>query len=443
MIPFANDTYTSSGDSLSVRNNATWLQSVGEASTLELKVGTTHERRERGSTILFDDGGDRAASMQLLQFRDDSRASTANAKLKTSFADKHTVVMGIEIQDACDDAARANFLDAVSQLANIGTGFAIRTRRHAIYAQDEWDISPRWSLYLGARWERVALRSENDLGRRGESARAVFSPIVHTVWRLPGTKQDQVRLGLARTWRLPSGENLIAGRSVANVNAVTTPDTSGNPDLRAELAWGLDAAYEHYLGKQGMVSVSAFVRRIDDVVVTRTMQVDGRWLAMPVNEGSATSRGIEIELKGKLTQLVSGAPALDLRANLARSWSSIAAVPGPHNRIGRQAPLSLNLGVDCGVKAFPLTVGGAFGYVRNGEVRVSAFESGYHADNRNLEAYALWKLHPGANLRLSAANLLRRDDVQESRYTGDGLALRKAVLRPTHGVVRAIMEFKF
>lgn len=443
VLPFANDRYVSAGSSTQLRNNLTWSKTLGDASKLEMKLGSTHSRETQASTISFLGDGGGVTNLQQTRADDDSRGLTASAKLRSTFAKTHTVVSGIEVEDTQADAVRGNLIDSVSQLDAIGTAFDIATRRYAVYAQDEWDVSERWSLYLGLRWEQVALLSKNNLGQRVDNSRAVLSPVVQSVWRLPGTKSDQVRLGIARTWRVPPTNNLIAGRTVSNVNTVTTPDISGNPNLKAELAWGLDLAYEHYFAKDALVTTTAFVRRIEDVLLTKTSLIGGRWVAMPVNQGNAVSRGIEIEVKGKLNQFFDSAPAIDLRANLSRAWSSVDAVPGPDNRIAGQSPLSANLGADYTFKSVPVTGGASFGFVRNGEVRVSPFESAYGSDNRSVEAYVLWKMHRNAMLRLSVANILRQDDIQRTTYVYDSLAVQKRSERPTYAVMRAIVEWKF
>lgn len=440
---FADDSYASTGRSTQLRNKLTWLTTLGPASKLEIKLGSTTSHARSASAVDFTGVDGALAHRQHTASADDVRGASAAAKLKTTYAKVHTVIAGIEVETTRADATRVNLVDAASLLDATGSAFKVDTRRSALYLQDEWDVGERWSLYLGMRWERVALVSENNLGSRVDSSRAVLSPVVQTVWRVPGTKSDQVRLGMARTWRLPPTENLIAGRSVSNDNTVTTPDTSGNPQLRAELAWGLDGAYEHYFSKDAVFTATAFLRRIEDVMLTKTRLNNGRWVAMPVNEGDAVSRGIEIELKGKLDQFSSAAPPIDLRAGLARSWSSVDAVPGPDNRIGRQAPLSLNVGADYALKSLPLTTGATLGFVRNGQVRVSPFETVDGSDSRSFEAYALWKVQRSAMLRLSAANVLRRDDIQATRYVQGTQDVQKRVARPSYAVLRAMLELSF
>ncbi|MCE3605370.1 TonB-dependent receptor [Massilia sp. P8910] len=436
--PYASETYTSHGSALTMRNNLSWLATLGERSKLEAKVGATYGRTEAASGVDFADVHKRQDTA-----RDNhSHGATASAKLRSVYKDKHAVVAGVEFQRDRDEVNRADAIDGRSQLDQAGTGFQVDSRRTALYAQDEWDIAARVALYLGLRWERVMLRSANNLGQQADFGKAMLSPVLQTVWRLPGSKSDQLRLGLARTWRVPSGELLIAGRSLSLVNTVTRPDTGGNPNLRPERALGLDLALEHYLSQDGMVSLGLFSRRIDDVTLTRTVSEDGRWVARPVNSGQAQARGITLDTKFKLPQLLAGVPALDLRASLARTWSSIDAVPGPDNRIGSQAPLSINIGGDYSFTSAPATAGATFAYARNGAVRLSRYETAAESDKRVVEGYLLWKLTSKAQLRLSATNLLHEDDVKRSGYAGESLSQTKTVTAPTCTVLRAMLELK-
>jgi outer membrane receptor protein involved in Fe transport len=289
----------------------------------------------------------------------------------------------------------------------------------------------------------VELHSANNLGQQVDFAKAMASPVLQSVWRLPGTASDQLRLGLARTWRVPASDSLVAGRSVSVVNSVTRPDSGGNPALRPERALGLDLAYEHYLSQDGLVSVGLFARRIDDVTLTRTAREGARWVARPVNSGRALARGITLDTKFKLPQLIAGAPALELRAALARTWSAVDAVPGPDNRIGNQAPLSVNVGADYSFASAPVAAGATFGYVRNGTVRLSAQETASESNKRVLEAYVLWKCTPKVHLRLSGSNLLHEDERKRSSYAGETLWQTRTVTAPTGTVLRAMAELKF
>ncbi|NHZ82329.1 TonB-dependent receptor plug domain-containing protein [Massilia sp. CCM 8695] len=439
----ANEDYTSKGSSLTVRNNLSWLSTLSATSKLEVKAGATLVRSDGSSAVDFVDGQGRVLNRQDLARDNRNRSLSASAKLRNAYTDKHAFVSGIEVQHERDQVDRSDLIDAVSRLDQTGNNFRVNSRRHALYAQDEWDIAPRVALYLGLRWERVSLHSANNLGREAGYAKAMLSPVLQTVWRLPDTKSDQLRLGLARTWRMPQADSLIAGRTLAVINTVTRPDTSGNPYLRPERALGLDLAYEHYLSQDGLVSLGLFARRIDDVTLTRTVREEGRWVARPTNSGQALARGITLETRFKLPQLAGGAPAVELRGALSRTWSSVDAVPGPDNRLGSQAPLSVNVGADYAFKSVPVSAGATLGFIRNGSVRLSRFETSAESNKRVLEGYLLWKLQPKTQLRLSGSNLLHEDDVKRTGYVGDTLWQTKTVTSPSYTVLRAILELTF
>jgi outer membrane receptor protein involved in Fe transport len=270
----------------------------------------------------------------------------------------------------------------------------------------------------------------------------VWSPLLQSLWK-PGAS-DQVRLALTRTYKAPQIVELIPRPyTVDNGNSPTNPDKQGNPALRPELAWGLDAAYEYYPGggRDGaMLGASASLRRIGDVMMERLYQERGRWVATPFNHGAALVRGIELEAKLPLAALRAGAPALDLRANLARNWSRVDAVPGPDNRLDSQLPWSANLGLDYRLAQRPLTVGGNLHYQAGGWSRQSSQLLAYQGPKRELDAYALWQFSGKLRLRLSGANLLRQADRTRSLYADGAGSMLRTVDTGSYRTLRVMLE---
>ncbi len=193
---------------------------------------------------------------------------------------------------------------------------------------------------------------------------------------------------------------------VDNNNNPSNPDTQGNPELRPEVAWGLDAGYEHYLGKQAMFSVSAFVRRIDDVTVRRLTRDQIGWVIDQTNNGRADASGVLLEAKSPLRQWWPGGPDMDIRASAARNWSRIHAVSGPHNRLDEQEPANANLAVDYRPAGMPLTLSANVNYRAGSTVRWSALVASSKAPARVLDLHAVWKLADGMRLRAGVLKLL-------------------------------------
>jgi iron complex outermembrane receptor protein len=292
-----------------------------------------------------------------------------------------------------------------------GANLGADTRRLALFAQDEWDITSQWSGSLGLRWE--GLRTTSDMpGEAVKNTSSVWSPVLHTVYRIPGARRDQVRASLTRSYKAPNVDDLVAAPTFVSDNHPTRPDRTGNPRLKPELATGVDLAYEHYLSRSGVLSASAFVRDIDDLMRRQTSllptAIGPRWVSTPTNIGHAVTRGIELEAKFQLAELLAGAPDLDVRSNYSRYWSHVDEIPGPYNRLERQARQTANLGLDYRVKAVPLTLGGNVNWTPLTLVRSSVAELDTAGMKRQLDLYGLWKFSADTQLRISGNNLLPR-----------------------------------
>ncbi|MDB5920585.1 MAG: TonB-dependent receptor [Massilia sp.] len=168
---------------------------------------------------------------------------------------------------------------------------------------------------------------------------------------------------------------------------------------------------------------------------------NGRWFRLPLNDGQAHTRGIELEAKFPLKSLVATAPALDLGASISRNWSSVDSVPGPNNRLNAQTPLSATLGVDD--KAGALTTGGSFVFKNGGPVRISTTLSSYQSVRRDLEVYGLWKFDPRDALRVSVSNILAQDYIAQTTYADEFGWVHRTPLYPGPVALRPSMEMKF
>jgi outer membrane receptor protein involved in Fe transport len=283
-------------------------------------------------------------------------------------------------------------------------------RRLAVYAQDEWSPLPALDLYLGLRWESLRTRTDGRDMQAVANRSAVWSPVTHLLWRLPG-QRGQLRMALARSYRAPATRDLVPRRyTVNNANGPANPHFQGNPALRPELAWGVELAYERYFGSDSMFSTSAYQRRIADVILPFLFQDRGEWISTPRNSGLAVTRGIELD--GRATFGASGATA---RVTLSRNWSRVAAIPGPGNRLGEQVPWVLNAGIDW--QAQPgLSMGFNWNVKGGDNARTAHLLWNERATERRLDLHGNWQVRRGLVLRLSAANLLAPPALATQRF---------------------------
>ncbi|MGJ7901050.1 TonB-dependent receptor plug domain-containing protein [Lysobacter sp. 1R34A] len=410
-------------DVVQLRNDLHWRHEFAEAGTLSSKFGLSgHRERSR-----FREQGYAIDTSQNLDDVTDGRLRGHGLSFSGKYAlplsqsgagdgGRHALELGWETSLERRSESRRQRLRAIAgrpeTLSDLA--FDATLRRLALYAQDEWRLSPRWSLYLGARWERMDTRSEGNRFAAVRNGASVLSPVLQSLWKLSPTRNDQVRLGLSRSYRAPELRSLIPRPYTSTNNRALNPDQQGNPALRPELATGLDLAYEKYWDRGAMLSLGAYLREIDDLIRTETRLIEGRWVAVPDNGGRARSWGLEIDGKLSLSRWFPAMP-VDLRFNLARNESRVDALPGPDNRIDSQPRLTSTLAADYALGP-AWTFGASYSYRSGGPVRTGAHEIESESPRRELDAYASVKLGPRGKLRLSLGNLLERDLVSAAEY---------------------------
>jgi outer membrane receptor for ferrienterochelin and colicins len=346
---------------------------------------------------------------------DNTTWSTTGKYTRTLF-EGHALASGWEFnrQRNADDVLRIEGRLG-SEPAPIRERFEPSVTRYAAYAQDEWNVTKNWSMYFGARWEAIRTDSDGTGLPSTRSKSHVLSPVAQTLYRFPDKSGRQLRAALTRTYKAPTVQQLTGRRYYAEENSLFSPDNGGNPDLRPELANGIDLTYEHFWAPGAVFSVGTSQRRIRDYIRSLLRQeADGKWIWQPVNSGNATVRTFDIELKFPLKAVMKDAPGIDLRASVNRNWSTVDGVPGPDNRLGEQIPLTATAGIDW--KGAQHSAGASLAYRGGGPLRISLQQSQQQFRRRDLEAYWLYKFTPQHQLRVSGSNLLGDDNRNYQRY---------------------------
>lgn len=424
----APDFDRSSGESTSqyrlARLNGQWQGRFEGGARLELRAGSrlsmfdsNSERRE------FSAGSENRLQQDHAEIREHWWSS--GGKYTRNLAGEHQLAAGWEAEWGRRDDSRVSLQSTpgggtTSLLADFGDNLQADTVRTAIWAQDEWDLSGQWALHGGLRWEGIGTRSDTvDAPVRNHSQ--VLSPLLHAIYRLEEGGRDQIRASLTRSYRAPTLQNLTARPSInsafpaTGANQPTSPDRAGNPELKPELATGLDLAYEHYLGGGGVLSAGVFHRRINQLIRNQTALETVSWssvprhVSRPQNIGNASTSGIELEAKLRLDEWRDGAAPVDLRGNLALFQSRVDGIVGPDNRLDQQPGWSANLGADYRLRSWPLTLGGNLALTPGYAVQQSNTQRFEQDAKRVLDAYLLWRMSPAAQLRFTASNLVARD----------------------------------
>ncbi|VXB29050.1 TonB-dependent siderophore receptor [Massilia sp. 9I] len=433
----------SRGTNALLRSDLNWVRSLAEGAKVDVKFGI-NGMRNRGTWREHDDSAGLRGRDAVVLSRTSERGLTSTGKYSTPWKTGHALSAGWDGGYTLRDDSRIEdeFFPRSSRSVQSDERYEATLKRLALFAQDEWNLTPRWSMYLGLRWEGLETTSEGNTFATTTNRSSVWSPLAQTLYKLPNSR-DQLRLALTRTYKAPNASSLIPRRFTTPNNSQTDPDFRGNPDLKPELATGIDASYEHYWAEKALLSASVSMRRIQDFTRQGLILENGRWIQTPVNDGDAVTRSVELEAKFPLSAVKKGAPDVDLRASVSRNWSRVEQVPGPYNRLDQQTPFSSTLGVDWRAPGGKLSAGSSFAFKSGGPVRINRNQSGYQSVRRDLDIYALYKFNPKYQLRFAVSNLLRQDFLDDSLYTDANGTQRRTRVFPGYAMARLTLEARY
>jgi outer membrane receptor protein involved in Fe transport len=419
-----------------LRSDLQWTHLLADGARLETKLGLATNRRSGTFDFHGRDAGGKPLSRHHVDSGPMENTVTSTGTYRRPVSEQHAIAVGWDVSHALRSEDRNELLfDADNRQTGANNAdYRATVNRFALFAQDEWQVTKQYSLYLGLRHERLDTASRANATNAPDalnSRSSVWSPSLQSRYGL--ANKDVLRLAISRTYKAPPLVKLVPRRYTNdNNNNPTNPDEQGNPHLRPELAWGLDAAYEHYLGGGALLSVSTYLRRIRDVTQSRLFQQDGVWVEAPFNDGNARAHGVELEAKLPLTK------ALDLRANLSRNWSRVDNVPGPDNRLESQTPATANIGADYRWGQWML--GGNLNYQAAGPSRQSKEVLTSASPKRELDLYTTWKMNAKTQLRISGANLLRQQASETYLYTDSSGTMQRIRLTPAQATLRLMLE---
>jgi iron complex outermembrane receptor protein len=409
------------------RLNGQWRRKLSADSNMEWKfnVGGWNSHNEYAQTL--DDPSHPTSFLPkvLDNSHIQDRSANVGGKYTNVMGGGHQWVSGTEVEAV----RRTQEVVGTYQLFQGSADYQASSTRYALYSQDEWQLTPNWATHLGARHEGLMTAgstADGDVSNRS----SVFTPLLHAMWRPNPDSRDQVRMSLTRSFKTPTMPTLLARRTYTRdaENSRTNPDVSGNPNLKPEIATGLDVAIERYLPQGGVLSASAFHRRVQNLIrnVTTYEPVPGipntsRWLSSPQNISEAITEGIELEAKFRMDQWIDKAPHVDLRSNVSFYRSRVLSIDGANNRLDQQPDMTANLGADYRLSVVPLTLGGNVNYNPGYSTRLSAEQLVTVSQKRVMDVYGLWRVDGSTAWRLTLSNLDPRNYNTGSVYTGGGV----------------------
>lgn len=418
--PYASSSGSTDNSFSMLRLAGQWLHQLDDGASLRVNA-SLGKSQWNNSALRQNLGGTLGAVASSNDSDQHDTSFNASAKYAKLLADKHNLVAGAELESNRRNELASTLQNGESPLTEFDGNLSASSLRAALYAQDEWSVSPHWAAHTGLRWEGIATSGSVASDAADVTNRSsVLTPLLHAVWRPDLAQKDQIRFSLTRSYRSPALQNLIARPTLNSLfpgrggNEEIHSDRAGNPALKPELATGLDVAYEHYVPGGGLISANLFYRQIQNLMRSQTtLEVVSwadvpRWVSRQQNVGDAVTQGLELEAKFRVSEVWSQAPKLDLRANASLFRSRVQGVPGPNNRLDQQPDGTLNLGGEYRLAAAPLILGGNLNWTPGFTTRLSDDQSVTQGDKRVADAYLVWAISPAYQLRLSASNVAPR-----------------------------------
>ena len=300
--------------------------------------------------------------------------------------------------------------------------FTIEENRYDPYLRATFQPSESLTIDAGLRYEitRRDVRGidEDDAIVTGSLDDEDLNPSLH--FRYAPTAADQFRISIARTVRRPNYD------FISPIEEDESPGdddrTVGNPELRNERAWGIDAGYERRLGSRGILGINFFYRDIKDLIELVAIEDlgDGN-LYTPRNIGDGETWGMELDFSAPLTSL--GLPDTGIFANYTYLDSKTRdPFTGEKRRFNNQPHHVYNAGFIQTVR----NVDASFGASVSGRSKAVASnfdETVLLRYDPDLEAFVEKRLGRHFVLRASVQNLLNRTKKEDFRkYDGDSLA---------------------
>ena len=239
----------------------------------------------------------------------------------------------------------ADVLDGGLNLEAETQDYEVGETTTALYAMTEINLTPRFMVLPGVRYEHTSLTSdgfefdpeeevlipvsaENDYGR--------LFPMLHAKYAI--TPLTNLRAAITTAIARPNFVDLVPFRVVDDEDVVI-----GNPDLDPTTSTNFDLLFEHYDSRIGVMSAGVFYKSLNDPIFPFTEENDlGGNTVQPRNIDSGEIRGVEFALQQQLSWLPAPLDGLGVYGNYTYTDSDATLPGGRETRLGGQSAHVVN-----------------------------------------------------------------------------------------------------
>jgi outer membrane receptor protein involved in Fe transport len=363
--------------------------------SMDLLLTRSRFESEVSSTRLGRDGQlDLFVTQDLVR---DSGETIVRGRLERDLAPGHRLEASIEAALNSLDQRLARMLDRGGgpfPLPVPNGNLGVREHRADAALRHNWTVSPRWSI------ETMLAAEVSELSFHGDSEQSVglgyFKPSLQVTRKLEGS--SQLRLKLYRDVDQLDFTDFVSAASVSDDII-----EGGNPDLKPETSWRIEATADLRFATDAALSVTLFRYWLSDAVDLIPVEVDGIRFDAPGNIGDGDVRGVTTNLQLPLRPLLPGG-SFTLDATWRRSRVT-DPVTGKRRTASdfEKTTIKAEFRQDLPARKF------AWGSTFAGEPELTAYrfdEIDRRRDRPQLDLWAETTALPGLKVRLTLASLL-------------------------------------
>ncbi|MCX6168147.1 MAG: TonB-dependent receptor [Ignavibacteriales bacterium] len=226
------------------------------------------------------------------------------------------------------------FVGEIDHINSEGSSFTADENTIAYYVMDTWKLDD-WMVIAGVRHEFTDLTnksSEIQLDANGDYLSTTpreatlsynnFLPSLQVRYRV--SSMSNIRFSYTNTLARPNFFDLVPYKQV-DPDGLTVLE--GNASLIPTTSTALDLLAEYYFEEGGLISGGVFYKKLNDIIFMQTSKIsgglyDGYWHTQPVNGGTSTLVGAEVNFEYQLKFLPGFLDGFGLAANYAYTHSS-------------------------------------------------------------------------------------------------------------------------
>ncbi len=253
-----------------------------------------------------------------------------------------------------------------------------KTRTHALFVENNWDVSDQWAVYLGARYEWwKAFDGAKSIDEKGtrittklpDNSDNNLSPKLSTTFR--PSEQWRLRYSLGWAHRYPTVGEMFFG-SITSAGIIN----NANPDLKPEQVLAQDFTVTRTIGMKSDARLTFFQDDVKNAIFSQTNTYTNIRNFQNIDE--VRTRGIEVAYNNRRLFI----DGLGIFANLAYTDSKILRNDNVPESVGKDFPRVPDWRIKCVLDYAPtdswfLTLAGHYASRPHNELDNSDTRGGY------------------------------------------------------------------